>query len=60
MDKVCKEFLGIGIYYLGYVEGNDAVPRSIVEQKVLANEEPLSRIGINCSAIARALFDWRP
>jgi flagellar biosynthesis protein FlhG len=60
INKVCEEFLGISLHYLGYVVGDDAVPKSIVSQKVLAKEAPDSKIGKRCSSVARALTDWHP
>lgn len=58
MDRVCREFLNLSIHYLGHVVSDNAVPKSIVDQKVLAKEKPHSQIGKNCAAIAEAVFDW--
>jgi flagellar biosynthesis protein FlhG len=58
INKVCKEFLGISLHYLGYVVSHEAVPKSIVNQKILAKEAPDSEIGKRCSTIARAIADW--
>jgi flagellar biosynthesis protein FlhG len=60
INKVCQEFLGISLHYLGYVVGHDAVPKSIVNQKILAKEAPDSEIGKRCASIATALSDWHP
>jgi flagellar biosynthesis protein FlhG len=58
MDRVCKEFLGLSIHYLGYVVSDNAVPNSIVHQKVLTKEKPHCEVGKNCACIAEAVSDW--
>ena len=58
INKVCQEFLGISLHYLGYVVGHDAIPKSIVNQKILTKEAPDSEVGRRCASIARALSDW--
>lgn len=59
IDTVSKEFLGLPLYYLGHVVNNEAVPRSIMKQKVLAQDEPNSIVGKNCYNIAKAITTWK-
>ena len=59
IDTVSKEFLGLPLYYLGYIVNNEAVPRSIIKQKVLAHDEPNSIVGENCYNIAGTIATWK-
>ncbi len=58
MGSVSREFLGIELHYLGYVVTDEAVPRSVQKQQVLAHAHPDSRFAGNCSAIAKAICAW--
>ncbi|MCK4729648.1 MAG: MinD/ParA family protein [Desulfobacterales bacterium] len=60
IDTVCRDFLGISLHYLGHIVSDEAIPGSIVNQKVLVQTHPNSRVGINCFNIARAASNWKP
>jgi flagellar biosynthesis protein FlhG len=58
IDTVSREFLGLSLHYLGYIVGDNSVPGSIVNQKILVADQPNSRVGENCFSIARAVVNW--
>jgi len=60
MDGVCRNFLDLPLHYLGHMVKHDTIPRSIVRQRVLVQEEPDSVVGLNCRGIAAAILDWTP
>ncbi len=37
IDSICNRFLGFSLHYLGHIVYDEAVPRSIMRQQVLAN-----------------------
>ncbi len=58
LDSICARFLDFHLTYLGHVLYDSAVPRSILEQKVLVRSSPDSGIVGNCSKIADAVSRW--
>lgn len=60
MDGVCRNFLDLPLHYLGHMVRDDTIPRSIVKQQVLVQEEPDSIVGVNCQGIATAILNWTP
>ena len=58
MDAVCKNFLHLPLHYLGHVIRHDAIPQSVVSQRILVQEAPDSVVGRNCRNIATAISNW--
>lgn len=58
IDSICGRFLDLRLTYLGHVLYDEAVPRSILEQKVLVKSQPGSEISKNCSMVAETVSKW--
>jgi flagellar biosynthesis protein FlhG len=59
MDGVCKNFLQLPLHYLGHIVRHDAIPQSVVNQRILVQEAPDSVVGRNCQTIAAAISNWK-
>jgi flagellar biosynthesis protein FlhG len=58
INTTCKKFLGFSLEYLGYIMGDQAVPRSIVKQEVLVLSSPQSVVARNCESIIGNMGHW--
>ncbi|HVN24369.1 MAG TPA: MinD/ParA family protein [Syntrophorhabdales bacterium] len=60
IDATCRKFLGFPLEYLGCITGDQAVPRSIVRQQVLAISSPQSVVTRDCDLLSRKICSWAP
>jgi flagellar biosynthesis protein FlhG len=58
IDSTCKRFLGFPLEYLGCITSDQAVPRSIIKQEVLALSTPHSVVAKDCDRITRSICSW--
>ncbi len=59
IDSICNRFLGFSLHYLGHIVYDEAVPRSIMRQQVLANHHNKSTPAVNCASIAERMATWQ-
>ena len=58
IDGTCRKFLGFPLEYLGCITSDQAVPRSIIKQEVLALATPHSIVTKDCDRIAHNICAW--
>jgi flagellar biosynthesis protein FlhG len=58
IDNTCKKFLGFPLEYLGSITSDQAVPRSIIKQEVLAISTPQSVVSKDCNRITQTICSW--
>lgn len=58
IDNTCRKFLGFPLQYLGSITSDQAVPRSIVRQEVLAISTPQSLASKDCDCITQSICSW--
>lgn len=58
IDNTCRKFLGFPLEYLGCITSDQAVPRSIIKQEVLAVSTPQSVVAKDCQRIAHNICSW--
>ena len=58
IDTTCKKFLGFPLQYLGSITSDQAVPRSIIRQEVLAISTPQSLASKDCDCITKGICAW--
>jgi flagellar biosynthesis protein FlhG len=58
IDSTCKKFLGFSLEYLGCITSDQAVPRSIIKQEVLAVSTPNSVVAKDCDRITHNICSW--
>lgn len=58
IDNTCKKFLGFPLEYLGSITSDQAVPRSIIKQEVLAISTPQSVVSKDCNQITQTICSW--
>ena len=58
IDNTCRKFLGFPLEYLGSITGDQAVPRSILKQEVLAISSPQSAVSRDCDRLAEGICSW--
>jgi flagellar biosynthesis protein FlhG len=58
VDNTCRKFLGFPLDYLGHITSDQAVPRSIIRQEVLAVSTPQSVVAKDCDRITQNICSW--
>ncbi|HME43986.1 MAG TPA: MinD/ParA family protein [Syntrophorhabdales bacterium] len=58
IDTTCRKFLGFPLEYLGSITSDQAVPRSIIRQEVLAISTPQSLASKDCDCITQGVCSW--
>jgi flagellar biosynthesis protein FlhG len=58
IDNTCRKFLGFPLQYLGSITSDQAVPRSIIRQEVLAISTPQSLASKDCDCITQSICSW--
>ena len=58
VDNTCRKFLGFPLDYLGCITSDQAVPRSIIRQEVLAVSTPQSVVAKDCDRITQNICSW--
>jgi len=58
IDTTCRKFLGFPLEYLGSITSDQAVPRSIIRQEVLAISTPQSLASKDCDCITQGICSW--
>ncbi len=58
VDTTCRKFLGFPLQYLGSITSDQAVPRSIIRQEVLAISTPQSLASKDCDCITQGICSW--
>ena len=59
LDSICRRFLGFPLTHLGSVHQDEDVPRSIMNQEILVQASPHSKIAESCASMAGTLARWR-
>jgi flagellar biosynthesis protein FlhG len=58
INSTCRKFLGFPLNYLGCITNDQAVPKSIIKQEVLAVSTPHSAVVKDCDRITQNICSW--